>query len=221
MCSQSFTKTVPSSASVRSNVLISSYARRHSSTVANPSTRSTSTRPYQERSRIAMPPQPGSAGQKRHSQGWRSSSGVGAAYCLTRTWRGSSLAIRRLMAPPLPLASHPSSTTQSGGPSRSSPSSPASSSRSACMRSCPLFSRCLPSFLERSDDMSSSLRRPTVSLLRRDLQGPYPEDGLVARELGDRCLDPRERPLAPVVEEALHVAVGVEQDQLLARLEAQ
>ena len=64
-----------------------------------------------------MPPQPGSAGQKRHSQWWRFSSGVGAANCLTRTWRGSSGASRRLIAPPLPDASQPSNTTHSGGPS--------------------------------------------------------------------------------------------------------
>jgi hypothetical protein len=58
--------------------------------VANPSTRSTSTRPYQERSSTAMPPQPGSAGAKRCRKWWRRSSSLGAANWETRTWRGSS-----------------------------------------------------------------------------------------------------------------------------------
>ena len=66
------------------------------------STRSTSTRPYQERSNTAIPPSPGSAGQKRHRKWWRFSSGVGAANCATRTWRGSSGSTSRLIAPPLP-----------------------------------------------------------------------------------------------------------------------
>ena len=102
--------------SVRSKSTISSYARLHCSSVANPSTRSTSTRPYHDRSNTDMPPQPGMDGQKRQRKWWRFSSKVGAANCVTRTWRGSSGATSRLIAPPLPDASQPSNTMQSGGP---------------------------------------------------------------------------------------------------------
>ncbi len=113
-------------------------ARRRGATPprsAKPSTRSTSTRPYQERSKTLIPPQPGSAGQKRPRKWWRFSSSVGAANWATRTWRGSSGATRRLIAPPLPEASQPSKTTLSGGPSRHSPISPPSVSRSCASRS--------------------------------------------------------------------------------------
>ena len=104
---------------------------------AKPSTRSTSTRPYQERSSTAIPPQPGSAGQKRHRSGGASRRSVGAANCTTRTWRGSSAATSRLIAPPLPLASQPSKTHAHAAarcPGRRS--SPPSRRRSASSRSC-------------------------------------------------------------------------------------
>ena len=64
-CIQNFTSTMPSLARLRSNETISSYARRHSGLLANPSTRSTRTRPYHDRSSTAMPPHPGSSGQNR------------------------------------------------------------------------------------------------------------------------------------------------------------
>src|SRR3954471_11243591 len=110
---------MPSSASIRSKLAISWNARFHWCSAAKPSTRSTSTRPYQERSSTAMPPQPGSAGQKRQRKWCRNSSRVGAANWATRTWRGSSGSTRLLMHPPLPDASHPSNTTQTGGPTSS------------------------------------------------------------------------------------------------------
>ncbi len=85
MWSQNLTMIIPSRAYIASNSTISSYARDHCSTVANPSTRSTSTRPYQDRSRTDIPPQPGSAGTKRQRKWWRFSRGVGAANVATRT----------------------------------------------------------------------------------------------------------------------------------------
>ncbi len=116
MCIQSLITIIPSSANVCSKSVISSYARRHCTSVARFSTRSTSTRPYQLRSKMVMPPHPGNGGQKRHRKWWRSSSGVGAANGATCTCRGSSGSTSRLMAPPLPAASQPSKTTQTGGP---------------------------------------------------------------------------------------------------------
>ena len=73
-CIQNLTMIMPSATSVRSNSTISLYARDHCSLVANPSTRSTSTRPYQDRSNTAMPPQPGRFGQNRHRKWCRFSS---------------------------------------------------------------------------------------------------------------------------------------------------
>ena len=129
------TRIIPSATSVRSNSQISSYARCHCSSVAKPSTRSTSTRPYQDRSSTAIPPQPGSDGQNRQRKWCRFSSWVGAAKEATRTCRGSSGAVSRLMQPPLPEASQPSKTTQSGGPSPGSiPSWPPRESRSQTSR---------------------------------------------------------------------------------------
>ena len=49
------------------------------SAVRSLATRSTSTRPYHDRSSTVMPPCPGSSGQKRASQWWRSSSRVDTA----------------------------------------------------------------------------------------------------------------------------------------------
>ena len=85
--------------------------------MAKPSTRSTSTRPYQERSSTAIPPQPGRAELNRSRKWWRFSSAVGAAYEATRTWRGSSGVTSRRIAPPLPEASQPSNSASTGGPS--------------------------------------------------------------------------------------------------------
>jgi len=59
------TSSMPSSKKLGSKAAISSYARRHCVSVAKPSARSTSTRPYHERSSTAIPPQPGSAGMNR------------------------------------------------------------------------------------------------------------------------------------------------------------
>ena len=50
MFTQNLQMMAPQRVSAHSNSLISSYARRHSASVAKPSTRSTSTRPYQVRS---------------------------------------------------------------------------------------------------------------------------------------------------------------------------
>src|SRR3954447_8916299 len=159
-CSQNLMMIMPSSASMRSNSLISPYARDHCSSVAKPSTRSTSTRPYHDRSSTAIPPQPGSTGKKRHRKWWRFSSWVGAANDATRTWRGSSGATRRLIAPPLPEASQPSNSTHTGGPSRPSPSRPPSTSRSSSRRRCSFASRFSDSSLESFRLRSTSSRRP-------------------------------------------------------------
>ena len=64
-----------------------------------------------------MPPHPGSEGQNRQRKWWRFSRSVGAANAATVTCRGSSAAVSRRMAPPLPEASQPSKTTDTGGPS--------------------------------------------------------------------------------------------------------
>src|SRR5207248_4883123 len=71
-CSQNLHSTTPSSTSCSSNWLISSYARRQSKAEQYPSTRSTSTRPYQVRSKIVMPPRMGTFLQKRHRYGYSS-----------------------------------------------------------------------------------------------------------------------------------------------------
>ena len=162
MCSHSFTSTVPSSASIRSNV-VDLVVGALPLAPRSRSPRRARRAPARTRSGPGSPSRPSPAARARsaHSQWWRSSSGVGAAYCFTRTWRGSSFATSRLIAPPLPLASQPSSTTHSGGPSRGSPSSPASSSRSSCIRFCAASRRFFASFLGRSCERSRSSRRPT------------------------------------------------------------
>ena len=63
---QNFTMTAPQSYSWRSKSLISRYARCQSSGSQKPSMRSTITRPYHERSKIATCPDFGSLRQKRH-----------------------------------------------------------------------------------------------------------------------------------------------------------
>ena len=82
-----------------------------------------------------MPAPAGQLGQKRRCQRWRFSSAVGAANCWSRTWRESSRATRRLIAPPLPEASRPSSSTHSGG-SSPSPVSPPSCGRRRATGGC-------------------------------------------------------------------------------------
>ena len=71
---------------------------------------------------MVMPPQPGSAGQKRQQVVVALLVVVGAAKGRTRTWRGSSGVTSRLIAPPLPEASQPSNTQQTGGPRATVPS---------------------------------------------------------------------------------------------------
>src|SRR5271170_2147422 len=115
-----------------------------------------------------MPPQPGSAGQNRRRKWWRFSSWVGAPNCATRTCRGSSGATSRLIAPPLPDASHPSNRTQTGGPSCGfSPIWPPRVSRNCSSRSCAAASRtssCLGvSFRLRSSPASP----PSLAATRR------------------------------------------------------
>ena len=159
MCIQSLMTIIPSSAKVCSKSLISWYARRHWTSVARLSTRSTRTRPYQLRSKMVMPPHPGSGGQKRHKKWWRSSSGVGAAKGATCTWRGSSGSTSRLIAPPFPAASQPSKTMQTGGPSLPSFSWPPLISRKCNRRRCALPRRLLSSSLETRRERSQSSSR--------------------------------------------------------------
>src|ERR1044072_333955 len=122
------------------------------------------TRPYQERSSTVIPPQPGREGHKRQRKWWRFSSGVGAANWATRTWRGSSGATRRLIAPPLPEASQPSKTTQTGGPISFAPIWPPRVRRSAVSRSCSRLSALRSSFLESFWVRSSPSSRPIRSV---------------------------------------------------------
>src|SRR6185437_3265469 len=63
--SQSLTRTKRCRASCSSKSLISVYARIQSASEAKPSTRSTSTRPYHDRSNIPSIPRPGMWRQKR------------------------------------------------------------------------------------------------------------------------------------------------------------
>src|SRR4051812_39885491 len=231
MCIQNLIRIVPSAASERSKPTISSWPRRHSSSDAYPSTRSTSTRPYQERSNTATPPQPGSLGKKRQRKWCRFSSEFGAEKAATLTCRWSSCATSRLIAPPFPDASQPSNSISTGGPRRPSPISPASCRRSASSRSCAASSRLscslLDSFCERST--SSSLPMPGCSHngphLEREPRQPQAEDeraclervehrpvGLHVRDVvyADRYRERADREVHPERRDA--VAVGVDVD---------
>ena len=83
-CRKNLTMSAPSSVSIRSNWLISWKALSQASLGTAFSTRSASTRRYQERSKMAMPPRSGSRVQNLHRNGRSFSSSVGAR--VTWTW---------------------------------------------------------------------------------------------------------------------------------------
>ena len=133
---------------------------------AKPSTRSTSTRPYQERSKTAMPPQPGSAGQNRHSQWCRFSSSVGAE-------NGAHPHVARveLLDQPLDraaLAGGVPALEDDAAPavrSRRRPSGRRAAGAAPAAGVCSSLSRFFASFFGRDTDRSSSSSRPTERLL--------------------------------------------------------
>ena len=84
----------------------------------------------------------------------------------TRTWRGSSGATSRLIAPPLPEASQPSNSASTGGPSGWSSREPGTgrpphSRRSANSRCWAASSRSASSWRDNLSDRSRSSSRPT------------------------------------------------------------
>ena len=195
-CIQNFTSTMPSAHEhplERDDLVVGALPlllRRE------PSTRSTSTRPYHERSSTAMPPQPGSAGQKRCRKWWRFSSGVGAANCATRTWRGSSGVDepldRAALAARVPALEHHAhrrpelarrrSARRAAGAASSRRRWAASSCSSPCVR---------PSLRVRSTSSSRAIvrvsqRRPqTAAKTRRPRGPPRYNGGTVSARLRD------------------------------------
>src|SRR3954451_14936145 len=174
-----------------------------------------------------MPPWPGSAGQNRHRKWCRFSSYVGAANWATRTCRGSRWSTNRLIAPPLPEASHPSKTTHSPGPScgrcPAAASCPPSTRRScsrrccaalSCFASCSLLSRALRSTAARCDirpaspDPAVPLRHPAA---RRPRSAATPEAQLLRQF--DHHL-PHVGPALEHVEQSIEGALDAGADRL-------
>ena len=104
-------KMIPERTSIRSNSGQDRRNSRYSSSVQNPMTGSTSPRLYQLRSNRTISPAAGSSATYRWNHHWVFSRSLGVPRATTRTTRGLSRSVIRLMTPPLPAASRPSKMT--------------------------------------------------------------------------------------------------------------
>ena len=82
----------------------------------SPSTRSTRTRPYQERSKTAISPLPGMKAGTARESGAATPPRSAARWGRTRTWRGSSLGRQALDGPALAGGVEALEEHQQGGP---------------------------------------------------------------------------------------------------------
>ena len=133
--SQYLTRMIPERTSMRSNWGHVRMKSSYSSSEQNPMTCSTPARLYQLRSKSTISPADGRWAAYRWKYHCVRSRSVGARRATTRTTRGLSVAVMRLMTPPLPAVSRPSKMATTRRPLYLTHSS-SSTSSAWSLRSC-------------------------------------------------------------------------------------